>query len=237
MSHPEGPGRRAAALVVGLVASTAAVVAAAGPASAHEGRDVGQYVFVVGFGVEPAYAGQPNSVQLSLSDHDTEEPVVDLGDALQVEVSFGDERIELPLEPGFVVGVFGEPGQYLAHFVPSRPGQYSFRFFGRIGQQEVEETFTSGPQTFNDVEDPAETMFPIQDPAVGELADRLEREIARLNESNGELAAQLDREIAQLTPSSEESDRDPLALGAAIAALATALIALVVSSVAMRRKG
>jgi hypothetical protein len=225
--HPALPGRRAVALMLGISAWAAVVAATAGPASAHEGREVGDYLFVVGFGEEPAFAGEPNRVQLIITEAGTEEPFVDLSDTLQVEISFGDESVEMVIEPEFVVGAFGEPGDYGANFVPSRPGQYSFRFFGRVGQQEVDETFTSGPETFNDVEDPAETMFPVQDPSVGELADRLEREIARLTESNGELAAQLD---------SAGDDSDPLALGAAIAALAVAVIALVVSLVAVRRK-
>ena len=38
----------------------------AAPAYAHEARDVGAYHFLVGWGNEPAYSGQENSVQLVL---------------------------------------------------------------------------------------------------------------------------------------------------------------------------
>jgi hypothetical protein len=48
-----------AALLLPLLAS---------PAAAHEARTVGKYHFVVGFGDEPAYAGEKNSVQLILAD-------------------------------------------------------------------------------------------------------------------------------------------------------------------------
>jgi hypothetical protein len=61
----------------------------AGPASAHEERKVGNYVFHVGFGDEPAYAGAKNSVQMLLHDAKTDKPVTDLGDSLKVDVTQG----------------------------------------------------------------------------------------------------------------------------------------------------
>jgi hypothetical protein len=85
----------APAVLVGLM-----VLGIASPASAHEGREVGEYEMIVGFGDEPAYAGFLNSVQLTLLHHDTDEPVVDLGDGLQVEVQFGDESMPLTLGRG-----------------------------------------------------------------------------------------------------------------------------------------
>lgn len=145
---------------------------------AHEPRQQGDLEMVVGFGTEPAYAGQPNSVQLILVHGG--KPVVDLGDTLAVEVSFGDETMELPIEPFFAVGEFGEPGDYRAWFIPTRPGQYAFHFSGTIDGEEVDETFTSGPNTFSDVSNPADIQFPVQDPTTGELAERIDREVPRL---------------------------------------------------------
>lgn len=145
---------------------------------AHEPRQQGDLEMVVGFGTEPAYAGQPNSVQLILVHGG--KPVVDLGDTLAVEVSFGDETMELPIEPYFAVGEFGEPGDYRAWFIPTRPGQYAFHFSGTIDGEEVDETFTSGPNTFSDVSNPADIQFPAQDPTTGELAERIDREVPRL---------------------------------------------------------
>ena len=57
-------------------------------ASAHAERTVGPFDFEIGFGTEPAYVGQPNSVQLILNKNG--KPVTDLGDQLKVTVSFGD---------------------------------------------------------------------------------------------------------------------------------------------------
>lgn len=166
--------------VVAVWVVVAAMLAfAAGPASAHEERDVGPYTFAVGFGQEPAYAGQPNSVQLFLSRNG--KPVNDLGDSLSVSVAFGDQSMDLSIEPFFETGEFGTPGDYRAWFIPTRAGQYTFHFTGSIGGQKVDETFTSGPKTFDDVVSPTDAEFPVQDPTNGELADRISREIPRID--------------------------------------------------------
>lgn len=160
----------------------------ASPASAHERREVGPYTFVVGFGNEPAFSGQPNGAEVTISDTENEEPVVE-GVELDVEVMFGDDTTTLEVEPNFIVGVFGEPGNYGANFFPSRPGQYSFRFFGTVGDLEVDETFTSGPETFSDANDPAEFAFPEADPPVYEVAGRVEAESARVAEAEDRAAS------------------------------------------------
>jgi hypothetical protein len=152
------------------------------PASAHEERDEGKYVFAVGFGTEPAYAGQINSVQLLLSDA-SGDPVTELKSGLKVSVSFGDQTQSYPIEPNFEVGEFGIEGDYRAWFIPTRPGQYSFHFTGNVNGQPVDETFTSGPKTIDDVTDPTEVEFPVKDPTVGQVAERIDREVPRLESS------------------------------------------------------
>lgn len=151
----------------------------AAPAAAHETRVVGDIVMTVGFATEPAFAGEPNEAEVSLSERRSEDPIVE-GVDLEVEVIFGEESMAMEMEPGFVVGVFGEPGSYSASFVPSRAGDYTFRIFGTVGDQEIDESFTSGEETFSAPRDPAEAAFPAQDPSNAELADRLERETARV---------------------------------------------------------
>jgi hypothetical protein len=160
----------------------AALILVPGVASAHEDRQVRDLGFVVGFGTEPAYAGQPNSVQLILSH--AGEPVTDLGDTVSVQVSFGDKSVDLPLEPFFEIGEFGTPGDYRAWFVPTQPGAYTFRFTGEIDGEEVDESFTSGPRTFGEVQDIAAAEFPgVEAPTTTELADRIEREAARTQDA------------------------------------------------------
>jgi len=100
-------------LLGALVASAMAALLIplfAGPAAAHEEKPVGKYHFVVGFGDEPAYAGEQNSVQLILADA-ADKPVTDLTDTLKVAVTTGSsEPLELSMEPFFEVGEFGTPG-------------------------------------------------------------------------------------------------------------------------------
>lgn len=207
--------------ITGMVVATAAagVMSLPAPAAlAHEGRSQGDLEMTVGFGTEPAYAGQPNSVALILV-HDGE-PVVDLGDTLDVEVSFGDQTQQFTLEPNFAVGAFGEPGDYRAWFIPTRVGQYSFHFTGTIDGEDVDQTFTSGPRTFSDVEDPQQIQFPVQDPTNGELAERIDREVPRLT-----LATQEARAAAALADDDASSAQTFAILALAVGGLGVALAA------------
>ena len=207
-------------LRLGMIVALTAVIMLIGtqPASAHESREVDRFTFVVGFAAEPAYAGIPNGVSLSITDTASGQPFVDLVDTLDVDVVFGDETLTMTMSPAFVVGVFGTEGEYDANFVPSRPGQYEFHFHGTVGDVEIDEEFVSGPETFNDVEDISEASFPVQDPTTGQLADRLEQEITRLNEQ------------------ADESATDDLALWLAAGALVLGAAALGTAVVAMRRR-
>ncbi len=165
---------RAARACAVPVLAVALAWALAPAAWAHEEVTVGPLRLEIGFGTEPAYTGQPNSVQI-LASHGGA-PVTHEVD-LEVEVSFGDAAVTLGVEPS------GEPGDYRAWFVPSQPGDYSFRVRGRIEGQRVDETVTSGPSTFSEVQDPTAAAFPpIEAPSNDELATRIETEAARTDE-------------------------------------------------------
>jgi hypothetical protein len=223
-------GSRSIRLVVtgGLVVTM--LVLLAGPAAAHEARHVGGLDLVVGFGQEPAYAGQPNSVELLLSAGGN--PVTDLGDTLTVSVGFGDQSKDLSVEPFFEVGEFGTPGDYRAWFIPTRAGQYSFHFTGTIRGTKIDETFTSGPKTFGDVENPTDAEFPVQDPTNGELADRIDREIPRLEAAVTDVKTSVDRSVG--SAADDASSARTLALvGVALGALG--LIAAI-AAIAMTRR-
>jgi hypothetical protein len=179
-----------------LAATVAATLAGllipllASPAAAHEEKAVGRYRLVVGFGDEPAYAGEQNSVQLLLADAN-QQPVTDLGNTLEVEVATGSAApLELAMEPFFEVGEFGTPGDYRAFFIPTAPGGYSFHFTGTIKGQKIDQTFKSGPQSFSEVEDPAQVQYPVKQPTGGQLATRADREAARVDAA---LAAERDQ--------------------------------------------
>ena len=201
---------------------------AASLALAHEARTVDGTDMEVGWGTEPAYAGAENSVQILLT-HDGQ-PVTDLGDTLKVEVSFGDQTQEFPIEPFFDEEEgFGTPGDYRAFLIPTRAGSYSFHLSGTIEGHRIDETFTSGPKTFDDISNPQEVQFPVQDPSTGELAARIDREVPRIND-------QID---AANTNAQNASDDASSATTFAIVGIAVGAVGLAVAIVALvstRRK-
>jgi|SRR5215210_8601223 len=157
-------------------------------AQAHEGRTVGDgdLEVEVGFLNEPAYVGQPNAAILQLV-HDGE-PVMDLRD-MTVTVSTGAQESEpMELEPGFFVEngdvERGIAGEYHAPFVPTQPGTYTFHYVGTVDGEEVDETFKSGPRTFDDVQDLASVTFPpVSAPTNEDLATRISQESERTGAS------------------------------------------------------
>ena len=177
-------------VTLGLLAPLGLLAAA--PASAHEVRDVGAYRFVVGWGTEPAYVGQENSVQLILSDRATGKPVVNLGNSLKVMVMYGSQMMVFGLEPTFDPDTgLGTPGDYRAWLFPTAPGNYTFHFIGTVGTQHIDQRFTSGPTTFNTVQDPTASEFPVQTPTMTELSQRVSTSLPRLATSSQTSRAQL----------------------------------------------
>jgi hypothetical protein len=160
-------------LINACVLGVVAVMAAAAPAQAHEHRVVAGHSMVVGWGDEPTFAGFKNAVQVFVNEQGTggEEEGPPVEDAeLEVEVLFGGEDATESIGPMTLEPAFDSPGEYLATIVPTRPGQYTFHITGTLGGEEVDEFFTSGPETFSQVADPADVEFPVQDPTRGDLA-------------------------------------------------------------------
>jgi len=156
-----------------------------GSAFAHEHRQVGGYEMIVGWVEEPAYAGFQNGVQVRLNDG-AGKPVLDLGEALKVEVLYGKQKTEaVALVPAFGAKV-GRPGEYWAPIIPTRAGPYTFHLIGSIKDQKVDESFTASERTFDLVQEPSEIEFPAKDPTRAELALRIQRmgpRIEKLNET------------------------------------------------------
>jgi len=161
----------ASTLTVGLLA-----LSSSGTASAHERRAVGNYEMEVGFLNEPTIANQlngvfmhieffPNGVPETAGGEDSEgegggrEAVLgaDQTTSVTVTVGGGAATRELEFEP------LEDPGSYVAPFIPTLPGDYTFHILGEIDGTEIDETFESGPNTFEPVVDPAELEFPSRD--------------------------------------------------------------------------
>lgn len=153
------------------------------PASAHEGREVGDYTIEIGWREEPAYTGLMNGPEITVTrhggedDHDESEAtpeaegehtntgeddheeensgVTGLEDTLQIEVTFGPAARTLNLRP-----IASEPGHYTADLIPMRPGDYTFRVFGTIEGVEIDETFSASDGQFSTVEPIEDIQFP-----------------------------------------------------------------------------
>ena len=172
--------RVAKKLVLTVALACALLLPVTVPASAHTVKDVGAYKLTVGWGGEPAYAGQLNSVQLVVADKATGKPVLTAGDSLKVTVIYGSQQTQFALTPTYDPDTgFGTPGDFRAWFYPTAPGDYTFHFTGSIGSQQVDQSFTSGPTTFATVEDPSAVQFPVKAPSNAQLAARVSADSAR----------------------------------------------------------
>ena len=165
---------------------TSAVLFSPTPASAHEHREVGDYEFTIGFNVEPALVNQPNALFLHVAIHqptpegqepatgeEGEEegiPVEGLEETLQADIIVGGGAATMPLT---LEAAFGDPGTYLADVIPTQVGDYSFRIFGEIERQAVDETFASGPETFSPIGDTSDFQFPDKVPSNAELSEQI----------------------------------------------------------------
>ena len=183
--------RRTAIFVAVVAVLLVAPLAAA--AAAHEEHKVDKYTVEVGFGTEPAYAGVINSVQLIITTNG--KPVTD-AKGLKVAVSTGDSQPkQMALEPYFS-DEFGTPGDYRAFFIPTAPGAYTFKVTGTLGGKKVDQSYTSGKDGFDEVTDPAEVQYPVQQPSGSQLTSRLDRETTRLNAALAAQRAAADDEVA-----------------------------------------
>lgn len=155
-----------------------ALLLAPSGASAHERRALpgGKYQAVVGFLNEPAIEGQVNGLDLTVTDLSNKDasgngaPVMGLEKTLKAQVLVPNGAMkELP-----VVARFGLPGKYAAYLVPTAPGTYMYHISGTINEQKIDETFTSGPNTFSDVNPLASVQFPNQVSVPANLQSQLD---------------------------------------------------------------
>lgn len=171
-SAPRGPDNHQVVAVVAIALLSLAMAGALlpGDASAHFNKDVGggKYRIQMGFRDEPTYAGLPNALYLKVEQYATggTKPVDDLASTLTVEVSRDGQTFSQPLVP------IGD-GQYEMRFVPTATGDYTFHVTGKIGDATVDESATSGPNTFDSVQPLSTIAFPAaqSDPATLQAAD------------------------------------------------------------------
>jgi hypothetical protein len=167
------------------------VVLSAAPALAHEEKKDGAYDLLVGFGSEPAYLGEKNFVQVFI--HDLHGNPVQNVSTLKVAVEAQGKSMNLALEPSFDPDSgLGTVGEYDAYFIPTALGKYTFHLTGSIKGQKIDESFTSGPETFSEVEDSVTVEFPNKVPTLEAVSTRLVQESQRTTEQIDAVQASAD---------------------------------------------
>lgn len=139
------------------IALLAVLTAAA--AYAHVTKTAGDeaYSLTAGFVASPLYVGHIEQVELSVQNA-AGEPVEGLEASLRVVIlGPGGAMLELPLRT-----VHGQPGRYLADFVPTVVGVYDVRIYGFVGEFEFDEVFSGVEMVHSDpvVNDPAAISVP-----------------------------------------------------------------------------
>lgn len=84
--------------------------------------------------------------------------VTGLGATLEVELTHLATSTSRTMP---MIEVFDDPGHYVAEFIPTAPGDYRVRFFGSIEGNLIDETFDSGPDTFDTVIASDAIQFPL----------------------------------------------------------------------------
>ena len=151
-------------LIRTLLLTLALTLAFLGVALAHGHTEVGDYELEIGFHNEPAYQGEPNGLDLFVTNMKTGEMVNGLEDTLKAEIIFGSSKKELKLEPQEE-----QDGAYTAYVLPTETGDYTWHIFGTIVDTPVDVSMTSSPDTFGSVEPKSSYSFPVAEPASADL--------------------------------------------------------------------
>jgi hypothetical protein len=139
-------------------------------ASAHGHIEVGNYELVIGFRNEPAYQGEPNGLDLFVTDTRTGERVNGLENSLRGEIIYGGSQKDLSLRPRF-----GQDGAYTADVLPTEAGDYTWHIFGSIGETAVDVSMTSGPDTFSPVISKSTIAFPSNEPSTMDILGSMDQ--------------------------------------------------------------
>jgi hypothetical protein len=157
LRRPPLVGPAAAALLLALTLAPSTV--------AHSGITLGDYLIEAGWREEPPSIGRQNAVQVTITRHDDDQPVIDLsaGDLAVVVETAGSESQRLELVPAFDPGTSQGPlGIYEAGFVPNVVGNTTFHITGSINGTVVNLTMQGAAveETPQGVEEPQPGLDP-----------------------------------------------------------------------------
>jgi len=190
------PGRLVRPVIVGSVFAVLLcgiwLLTHADGTAARERRSLlnDRFELIVGFLDEPPYEGEPNGLYLRVTDFQDPTPTPDpdvtpVADpdatpgaepppepvtAFEAEVRYGDQTRPLNLAQDA-----NDPTIYRSVFVPTQPGDYTFRIFGTLDGTEFDEEFRSSGNTFPGVTSVGDVQFPAQVPVGQGLLDAFAR--------------------------------------------------------------
>lgn len=139
-------------------------------ASAHEEVESGSYLFEIGWMNEPVLVNQPNGLYLFITPKDTGEEHTEGGDSGGTAgeedhhaegVTGAEATLIFTIEYGGVTQTFDlrpvpdQPGLYTTDVLPTREGQYTFKFTGSINDEAVDLLYEP-----EEVETPGRIAFP-----------------------------------------------------------------------------
>ena len=157
---------RRALCAVGVLALLFALCAV--PVLAHEQRSVAGYDMEIGFIDEPVYTGDRSGLEFSVFKDG--QPVTGLEQTLKAEVIYGSDHRDLP-----VSAPEDKPGWYQSVFIPTAAGPYTFHIYGTIEGTPVDESFTSSPTGFDEVQEVSAGQFPQTLPALADVSAAADR--------------------------------------------------------------
>jgi hypothetical protein len=137
-------------------------------ALAHGHTEAGDYELVIGFHNEPAYAGEPNGLDLFVTNKATGEKINDLADTLKAEIIFGSSKKELEIR-----AQWGEDGAYTADVLPTVAGDYTWHIWGDIKGTPIDVSMTSSPDTFSAIKAKSVVAFPAAEATPAELQSQV----------------------------------------------------------------
>ncbi|MFQ5410532.1 MAG: hypothetical protein ACE5FI_19150 [Anaerolineales bacterium] len=128
----------------------------AAPVHAHERIELGPYVIVMGWEMEPVIVGERNALLLMVTEDGR--PVDGLEGTVDLAVNYGGRTFTANIVPG------PEEGQYLADIFPTVRGQYEVHLTGTIGAEtldlvvEPEEVLSAAALQFPEAEPEARDL-------------------------------------------------------------------------------
>ncbi len=140
----------------------------AGQALGHEEREVSGYALEVGLISEPVFVGERSGLEFHVTKDD--KPVSGLETTIKAQVVYEQATRDLPL-----VEREEDPGWYESVFIPTAAGKYTFHLTGTIEGTALDESFTSSPTGFNEVQEASSGQFPVTLPTAAELSAQAQK--------------------------------------------------------------